>query len=156
MTNNIKYDVEAYFAEKEKHQSAPDVLRRRLAVSAGYAKIFKALCDIAEVYCIVIHGFTKAYSYRRGDPYPKKSTHAWNLVHLDGGFNAMYLIDSCWGAGYVGEDDRFKKEHSDFWWLTDPEQFIMYHYTENAPDQLLNKYTTREKYWDKQPLINRI
>ena len=65
----------------------------------------KELCKVAGIKCWVIPGFTKSINYKPGDPFPRKFTHAWNIVELEDG--AKYFLDSFLAAGYLGKDARF-------------------------------------------------
>lgn len=57
---------------------------------------------------MVCSGASKGYGHSPLEPGqavpPYKSTHAWNAVKIDNG--EWKLIDSCWGAGALGCQNR--------------------------------------------------
>ena len=73
-----------------------------------------------------ISGFSKGYSYSPENPFTssKKTNHAWNAVYLRG---SWFLLDGTWGAGHL-QDKEYKAEFKEFYFLTDPEQFVYSHF----------------------------
>lgn len=49
---NIRFDTEAFWAEKSSYTKPKDVLKHKLATAKGYAELFTSLCEEAgiEVY----------------------------------------------------------------------------------------------------------
>ena len=79
-----------------------NILGKPGIVCAGYAQVYKNLCDMCNVPCDYIRGKS------RGE------THAWNVVFDDNG-NAI-PVDCTWksgnpGADYFGRSKKFAMEH---------------------------------------------
>lgn len=133
---NIRYDTEAFFADRPSAGTAEEVLKTRLSVCNGYARLYEALAKEAGLEARLVSGYGRGYGCQPGDPIPKESNHAWNAVKVDGQWR---LLDSTWGAGHLDEDGSFVRSFDDFWFLTPPKQFLATHYPEEPRWQLLPK-----------------
>ncbi|CRG84130.1 hypothetical protein PISL3812_01457 [Talaromyces islandicus] len=100
---NIKYDVDAFFNNRVQPSTPSKTLSTGLAVCEGYAGLFSTLATHAGLEALVIGGHGKGFGHTQlapGSPLPPfSSSHAWNVVKIDGG--KWKLIDPCWGAGAV-------------------------------------------------------
>ena len=100
---------------------------------------------------VTIPGFAKGYSYVEGSS-TKESNHVWNAVKLDGKWK---LIDSTWGQGYVkkqnGKDINIK-QFNDFWFTTEPYQFLFTHFPEEEQYQFMDNSISNKKF-EKAPRI---
>jgi transglutaminase/protease-like cytokinesis protein 3 len=56
---NIEYDTVSYFSKNYQDQSAEGVFRIRKGVCAGYANIYKYLCDQLQMPCEIVSGYSK-------------------------------------------------------------------------------------------------
>ena len=86
ITDNIKYDYK--FINDEREVKIPDcesgpfceqvhlvwerkylqkVLRKKLAICDGYARLFKKMCDIAGIPCEMVSGYTRTKLYQIGN-----------------------------------------------------------------------------------------
>ena len=100
-----------------------------------------------------ISGFAKGYGYSPMEPFSVKgkTNHAWNAVQISG---KWYLLDCTWGAGNVDSKTKdFKKVLKDFYFLTEPKQFITDHFPymdnnleESQKWQLLSKPVSLEEF----------
>lgn len=110
--HNIAYDVQGFFGGCIPRGLSPDeTIFSGKAVCEGYAKIYQAIAERAGLECVVIGGHGKGYGFtplRAGEPPPKRNAtgHAWNAVRIDGG--EWKLLDACWGAGTVGNQQYNK------------------------------------------------
>jgi transglutaminase/protease-like cytokinesis protein 3 len=94
------------------------------------------MCGVARIKCEVISGYAKGYGYKPGDEIGRGETnHAWNAVEIEG---QWFLVDSTWAAGSINSSNRFEKSFSNFYFLTDPEKFIVSHFPQDPKWQLLN------------------
>lgn len=113
----------------------------------GFALLFKQLLDQSGIRSRVIYG------YARNGPEnccPKNPNHAWNSVQIDGRWT---LFDVTWAAASP-------KGVNDFWFMTDPDLFILNHYpvirsrtyTEKtcSPEEFLKFPIYTEAYFDLQ------
>jgi hypothetical protein len=121
-------------------QTAEKVLRRRVAVCDGYAKLFKTLCDYAGVESEVILGYGKCY-LEKDEKF--KTNHTWNAVKIDSNW---YLLDITWAAGYVTFSNDFVFRLDESYFLTPPQQFILDHYPEDLKWTLLEHPPTLREF----------
>jgi transglutaminase/protease-like cytokinesis protein 3 len=120
--------------------TAEKVLRRRIAVCDGYAKLFKTLCDYAGIRCEIITGYAKC-SMERGGKF--RTNHSWNAVMID---SSWRLLDVTWASGYVSYANEFVQHTDESYFLTPPDQFILDHYPENLSWTLLNHPPALKEY----------
>lgn len=143
IADNIAYDCKAYHNPSTRTDDYEDVLRRKLAVCAGYASLFKALCDYAGLDCEIVQGYAR-FSYEGIGEQRIDENHAWNAVKLD---DEWHLVDVTWGSGYTDEKVRkFIKHYSDHYFLTDPKDFILSHYPTDKKWQLLDRPVSKRKF----------
>ncbi|KAK1829019.1 hypothetical protein QBC39DRAFT_141006 [Podospora conica] len=109
--HNIAYDVAAFFGGNVRHVTPEDAILSGKAVCAGYAGAYEAIALRAGLECLVVGGHGKGFGYlprKPGEPVPPPDItgHAWNAVRIDGG--RWKLIDACWGAGAVDNQQYVK------------------------------------------------
>lgn len=104
-----------------------NVLDRKMALCGGYAFLFRDLCEKVNIPAKAINGYTKDYSGKIQDY--KTPNHTWNAVKLNGKWK---LLDITWAVGYGN-----KNNPDNFWYLTQPTDFIYSHYPENPEWTLL-------------------
>ena len=142
---NIKYDVDSYFSGRYSSQDFNAVIKRGYAVCAGYADVFKYVCDALEIECEIVSGYARGYSsglFKNANV--MNTNHAWNIVTIEG---EKYLIDSTWDAGYVNGRKYAAKYRTDYF-LTDPSIFIYNHFSYSASEQLLDPPLNAEEFDD--------
>ena len=140
---NITYDTVSYFSKNYADQTAEGVFRNRKGVCAGYANLYKYLCDALQLPCEVVSGYAKGYGFDTRKGVPTDTDHAWNAVQID---DHWYLLDSTWGAGHLNNESNFVKELTPFYFLTRPSQMIYNHLPENDKWQLLKTPITMAQY----------
>ncbi|MBL7740476.1 MAG: hypothetical protein JNK14_14760 [Chitinophagaceae bacterium] len=114
---------------------AETVLRRRMAVCDGYARLFKTMCDHANIPSEVVTGYARTGWNRRRSNFG--SNHTWNAVYID---SAWYLLDATWAAGHTNlRGDEYIRFYDARYFLTDPVQFILDHYPEDIRWTLLKE-----------------
>lgn len=114
---------------------AETVLRRKMGVCDGYARLFKTMCDFAGVPSKTITGYARTGWDRRRTKFG--SNHSWNAVYID---SAWHLLDVTWASGHTSlSGDLFFRKYDDRYFLTSPEQFIIDHYPDNVRWTLLNQ-----------------
>ncbi len=125
ISNNIKYDYNVLNDYKKDRVDPLIVYKSKKAVCAGYASLFQAMCEEAKIKCL----------YISGDANPSGglgSSHAWNIVKLDG---TWYVMDLTWASGYVSgvlSGSKFTKNFNEEWWMVDYEKAIKTHHSENS------------------------
>ena len=103
---------------------ADQVMKRRVAVCDGYARLFKTLCIYSGIPCEVITG------YARGDRSSSRfrSNHSWNAVFVD---SSWHLIDVTWASGYIDYADDYVQKRDEMYFFPVPKQFARDHYPED-------------------------
>jgi len=153
-TKPVKY---TYSSEQDKLRKEKEIedklakqtLKTRSAVCHGYATLFKTLCEMSGIECELITGMSKITRSDIGKE-PYRTDHAWNAVKIK---NQWKLIDVTWGAGYLdGQTMKFKKEYTDVFFFTEPEQFFFNHFPDDKKWLLTNK---DGKDFAQQPLYFR-
>lgn len=130
---NIDYDVDAFFGNRVKAQTADETIRNGAGVCAGYAGVFSAIAIRGGLECLVVGGHGKGYGYTPLEPGqrvpPEAATgHAWNAVRIDGG--EWKLCDPCWGAGAVA-DKRYVRGFTPSQFTCSNEDFGLKHFPGN-------------------------
>ena len=110
-------------------------------VCAGYAAIFETMCNSLGVEAEYVVGYSKGSGFVPG-VIPKRSDHAWNSVKIG---SSYYLVDSTWGSGGC-DGDTFNKNFKDFYFCTNPEEFIRTHLPEEQQWQLVSPTISLEKF----------
>jgi len=131
---NIQYDTVSYFSGKYGDQSAEEVFRTKKGVCAGYANLYKYLCDQLQMPCEIVSGYAKGYGFDDREGAPSKTDHAWNAVEID---RHWYLMESTWGAGHLNKQKIFERELNAYYFLPRPNEMIYHHLPEKEKWQLL-------------------
>ncbi|HEY6505535.1 MAG TPA: transglutaminase domain-containing protein [Chitinophagaceae bacterium] len=120
---------------------AETVLKRKMAVCDGYARLFKTMCDHAGIPAAVITGYARTDRDRRAK---FGSNHSWNAVYVD---SAWYLLDATWASGHTNyRGDEFIAQYDSRYFLTAPGQFILDHYPEDPGWTLLAEPPTLNEF----------
>ncbi|MEE6508753.1 hypothetical protein FKM82_022838 [Ascaphus truei] len=95
--------------------------------------------------CREVAGYSRGTEYNEGQSRQRtKSNHMWNAVELD---NEWYLLDACWGAGTVDLQKRISiPSYDDFYFLTDPDDFVETHWPDDPSWQLLQPTVSFEDF----------
>ncbi|WP_282036360.1 transglutaminase domain-containing protein [Saccharicrinis aurantiacus] len=165
ITHNIAYDVPAananikpksysYRTQEEKleiegkynHKIITKLFKKNKAICDGYSRLFKTLCDLSDIECVIISGTSKTTTHDIGK-LPKRSDHAWNAIKLDGKWE---LIDSTWGAGSVNaQTNKFTQDYDETYFCTAPELFFLKHFPDDEQWLLVKR---NEKDFANLPL----
>lgn len=141
---NINYDIYMLRAPKGavRDCSPPTVLKRRQSVCAGYATLFEAMAKRAGLKVETVTGVGRSQAGGAAE------SHAWNAVMLDGEWK---LLDCTWGAGFVNGDD-FHRAYSDFYFLSDPHEFLTTHFPDDPKWQLVDPPISRAEFDKLSPI----
>ncbi|CAF1235375.1 unnamed protein product [Adineta steineri] len=143
ITCNIEYDTVSYFSKNYQNQSAENVFRTKQGVCAGYANIYKYLCDQLNLKCEIVSGYSKGYGFDSREDVPTDTDHAWNAIELDGHW---YLMESTWGAGRLTDEKLFQPELNTYYFFPRPNEMIYHHLPENDKWQLLRTPIQMKQY----------
>jgi hypothetical protein len=150
--HNIDYNTSARRHPKQANTSASTALNERKASHEGYANLFKAMCDLAQVECVVVTGMAKFDPRDIGSLSPKWNKHSWNAVKVD---KTWYLLDIPWSAGRTDRKFRFyTKSFTDAWFFTDRDLFALSHYPDKKQWQLLDTPINKSNF-TFAPIIGR-
>jgi hypothetical protein len=142
---NIDYDFEAFMGKRPMEVRPYAVLERGATVCQGYSDLFRTLCTIADIRCVLLQGYSRGYGW---DPYremdkPEELNHAWNVVEIDGGW---YLVDCTWDAGYIGPGNKYVRDYDTGYFCTRPAVFLAEHFPDNPRWQLLEEPYSFEEF----------
>ena len=139
----IKYDTQSYFSGRYASQGYDSVLKRGMAVCAGYAQLFKMICDALNIECRIVEGYARGYSSNVfNNELPINTNHDWNIVTIDG---KQFLLDCTWDSGYV-DGWNFVNRYKSEYFFADPKIFIYEHFPENKANQLLEKPLSAQEF----------
>lgn len=139
----IQNDAEDTGALKSLNERvAEEILRKRMAMCDGYARLFTVLCDHAGIRSELITGYASSNSNR---PVSKFSVnHKWNAVFFD---SAWHLLDVTWASGYVNrQSNEFVRDYDADYFLASPEEFIKDHYPDDLRWTLLPETTIPKEF----------
>ncbi|GBC06676.1 hypothetical protein RclHR1_00070043 [Rhizophagus clarus] len=143
ITENIRYDTDAFFGGKMQHCGPEEVLKTRKSVCEGYAGLYDKLTSDAGLKVWKISGKSKGAGFRPGsDINSRQFDHAWNGVLYKGEF---LFVDSTWGAGHLNGMD-FERCFEPFYFLCSPTQFIYSHLPEKPEHQYVKPELTTEEF----------
>jgi len=148
ITDRITYDADAFLSGHMEDMSVEDVMKKRMSVCFGFSNLFEKMAKDADLEVKSISGYAKAYGTSQGQHFDKPN-HAWNAIRVNGNW---YLIDSTWGAGYI-KDGKFKKELSEAFFLTPPEQFVFSHFPVDEQWQLQRTSHLSQSEFESLPQV---
>lgn len=152
IVENIKYDWDAFRNNKQIDVSASSTLENRKSVCAGYANLFKAMCDNAKIKCAVITGYAKAEGFYHGEKLTEPN-HAWNAVKI---YDKWELIDVTWGRGLIINNEGEVEFWNARYFLDDPNDFILEHFPEDEVWQLFDNEISVETFFSTEMEEKRI
>lgn len=141
ISQNISYDMNAFFDQRLIEEKPEKVIKQGKAVCGGYSRLFKHMCDIAGIKNEIVTGWSKGY----GEQLSGRPNHAWNAVKIK---LRWYLLDVTWGSGYINSQGKYIKYFQDHYFLTDPKQMIYDHFPEDEYWQQLSKPLSRKQFKD--------
>ncbi|XP_076434790.1 hillarin-like [Babylonia areolata] len=105
-----------------------------------YHQLFKKLCSYAGLHCEIILGYSKGAGYKPGMRMEGNAfRNAWTAVFVDGSWR---LVNCTWAARHVtGHRDNLPQlfyRYDEFYFLTDPEDYVYQHYPDDPGWQLLD------------------
>jgi hypothetical protein len=153
ITDNISYRTTPTFAYRKngssKHRQieeedtsalkplnervAEEVLRERMGVCNGYARLFTTLCNYAGIRSEIITGYAKSNGNKPGARFG--ANHYWNAVMID---SAWHLLDATWASGYIFRNE-FVHEYDAHYFLASPKVFVLDHYPDDPRWTLLDE-----------------
>ncbi len=145
VARNIRYNDYGYNSGNLGNSSVEHVLKTRLSVCDGYARLYKALGEEMGLKVEKVSGYAKGYGYAPGKRF-YQTNHAWNSVYLNGKWR---LVDATWGSGaaeMVNGKLKTKFRYSPYWFDTDPHEFLFSHLPKEPKWQHINTPITLAQY----------
>ncbi|MER2999311.1 transglutaminase domain-containing protein [Pontibacter populi] len=145
IARNIRYNDHGYNAGNFGDNSVEVVLRNRLSVCDGYARLYKALGEEMGLKVEIISGYAKGYGYSPGRRF-NQTNHAWNSVYLNGSWR---LVDATWGSGsarMVNGKLKTIVAYNPYWFDVDPHAFLFSHLPKDPKWQQIEKPITLAQY----------
>lgn len=142
VADRVVYDVEAYTTKQYRPQDAQAVFKSRLAVCAGFAKLFEAIAKAMGLEVATIVGVAKASG---ATPEP----HGWNAVRINGTWR---LLDVTWDSGAI-ENGVYQKRYDTSYLLAPAEAFVASHLPDEEGWQLLPRPLTTAQFL-RQPRLS--
>lgn len=113
---------------------AETVLKEKMGVCNGYARLFATLCDYAGIRSEIITGYAKDNPDKPGSRF--EVNHFWNAVYFD---SIWHLLDATWASGYITrQGNEFVRDYDGQYFLASPENFIRDHYPDDPRWALLD------------------
>jgi len=139
---NIKYDDKSFLSHNIPYQGYDNVLVTGLAVCAGYAELFKKICDELKIECDIVSGYSRGYGFSLSGKEDIATNHAWNKVKI---YNNWYLVDCTWDSGYLKGTKQVQEYRTDYLFIK-PERMIFDHYPDLQYNQLLEKPVKQDEF----------
>jgi L-rhamnose mutarotase len=145
ISQNIRYDTDAFFSNKIGMQNSDNVFRSGKAVCEGYASLYAELCNRTGVKCRKVSGYAKGFGFDVRQTKFDKTNHAWNIITLD--HDHSYFVESTWGSGHLDSiTHQYKQNLVPHYFLCRPEEMIYEHLPEDDQCQLLAHPLTLKQY----------
>jgi len=144
VAGRIADDGPSYRAGLYPPQDPATLLRTRVGVCAGYAKLYAAIAKAAGLEARYVVG-----TVRGADMRPDGESHAWNAVKVGG---AWHLVDTTWDAGYL-EGAAFVKRFKVVYFAAPPEVFLVDHFPDEQAWQLLAAPVDRGEFF-RRPMMS--
>ncbi|XP_062852431.1 kyphoscoliosis peptidase [Trichomycterus rosablanca] len=145
LCHNIEYDLEGYLGHSPKLCTPEEVIKEGRGLCSGFSSICLDMCRAVGIQCEEVSGYSKGIGHWPGQRLADKpSDHMWNAVWVRGQWG---LLDACWGAGTVNmEIKTFIKRFDDFYFLTEPSEFLNSHFPDDENWQLLDTPVSLEQF----------
>lgn len=145
IADNIYYDTDALITGNKSDLQAETVFQTQKAICVGFSTLYKSIGERMDLEVLEIPGFSKGHDYVENSPI-YKSNHIWNAVKINGEWK---LLDPTWGQGYLTRREGRTiniKQFSEFWFATEPYQFIFTHLPENPAYQFMDESISTEVF----------
>lgn len=119
--DSLKLDA---WNNKFRRQLFKKLLRKKRTICTGYAYLVKALADLANLECEIVHGYGRVSTTNIETL--ELPNHSWNSVKLNG---KWYLCDPTWASGIPNPKTKsFVFNYNDGFFLANPKLFAVNHF----------------------------
>jgi len=135
ISNNISYDADALADLQNTNIDPEHTFKKRKTICSGYARLFSAIAKKMNLESTYIGGQVRsdASLFSWAD---LANGHAWNAVKIK---NTWHLLDCTWASGYLDKNKKYVKKFDDFYFLVDPDIFILSHFPNKNIWQLTDR-----------------
>ena len=130
--NMRKFIIKILFVNKRKKKllsysvsSTIETVNERKGVCSEYSALFKELCDINNIECTIINGYSKSNKKLIGNSF--RANHSWNAIKLS---DSVFYYDCTWASGYADLECKNFKPKQDFNYYRLPDSIFMYSHLE--------------------------
>ncbi len=139
----VAFDTRRFRHPGNAADHASTALMERKAAGEGFARLFKAMCDLKKIDCVVVKGLLRRKLSDIGKM-EEEAVHYWNVVTIN---NTSYLIDASLSGGQPDEKGKhFNKEYTDAWWLCNRKLFACTHLPDDKSLQLMEVPLTKSEF----------
>ena len=140
----LEYDTELLKLPYIPAQKWEDILISRKTVCAGYAILFKKICDLMNIPCEMVSGFAQGGLLPLSPNRDLTPNHAWNIVEIN---NLWYTIDCTWGSSFADmlTHSQTRKYNTD-WLFLNSEHFKYTHFPTDSNFQLTTPKLSEEQF----------
>ncbi|XP_069137432.1 hillarin-like isoform X2 [Argopecten irradians] len=143
------YHTSLDLAFKPDKYSPLGYLKRLDSGSVTHSELFTLLCRKAGIPCVLVEGFAKTDDYTVGKESLNSLVNTWTAVYLAGGWRLVFPLwvltneadEKVTSGGEISDGDV-----NEFFFLTDPEEFIFRCYPVKPEWQLLQTPYSKEKF----------
>lgn len=121
-------------------------LKTNTAICEGFAQTFKRVCDLMNIRCVFVDGYSKTSFIDIGKN-PPRPDHAWNAVKLD---DKWYVLDVTWASGNA-RGSKWIKDFDDYFFLTNPDEFVKTHLPSIEGMSFAKNEPSKEEFF-KEPI----
>lgn len=123
------------FTEETENNTVEYLMKEFQQGQRTHAQIFQILCLYSGIYCKVVTGVAKGKDYCPGETCAlDKFRHCWNVVFIK---ENWFPVDPKWGSRQASNERS--DSYSDFYFLTDPDQLQLSHWSEVPSWQLVDR-----------------
>ncbi|MFA6152455.1 MAG: hypothetical protein WC716_14125 [Chitinophagaceae bacterium] len=139
----VAFDTRRFCHPANTADNASTALMERKAAGEGFAQLFKAMCDLKKIDCVVVKGLLRRRLKDIGQV-DEDAVHYWNVITIH---HTSYLVDASLSGGLPDEKGKhFMKEYTDAWWLCNRKLFVCTHLPDDKSMQLLEIPVTKSEF----------
>ena len=140
----LEYDTELLKLPYIPAQKWEEILMSRKTVCAGYAILFKKICDLLNIPCEMVSGFAQGGLLPLSPNRDLTPNHAWNIVQID---NNWYTIDCTWGSSAADMLTQTQtRKYTTDWLFLNSEHFRYTHFPTDSNFQLTSTKFNEEQF----------
>ena len=140
----LEYDTELVKLPYIPAQKWEEILISRKTVCAGYAILFKKICDLLNIPSEMVSGFAQGGLLPLTPNIDLTPNHAWNIVQIN---NLWYTIDCTWGSSTADMLTHTQtRKYTTDWLFLNSEHFRYTHFPTDSNYQLTSPKFNEEQF----------